>query len=100
MNLAPGVCDLSWLEPSHTGWGTGKGSGTGSALTRDASAQPQPVSHAWGLARAQESLLQSVKKALKRRGAGGKTQPDPTAIPSRGLQPLGWLCRAAVGQLI
>lgn len=41
-----------------------------------------PVSHAWGLARAQASLLQGEKKALKRRGVGGKTQPDPTAIPS------------------
>lgn len=48
----------------------------------------------------QTSLPHSVKKALKRRGVGGKTQPDPTAIPSTGLQLQGWLCRAAVVQFI
>lgn len=102
MNLAPGVCDLRWLEPGTRGGEQARAAAQAmhSHEMHQLNHSHMPVSNAWGLARAQASLLQSVKKALKSRGVRCKTQPDPTAIPSIGLQLLGWLCRAAVGQFI
>lgn len=84
MSLVPGVCDLSWLQPRHTGWEQARAGAQArhSQEAQQLSHSHVPVPHAWGLARAQASLLQGEKKALKRRGVGGKTQPDPTAIPS------------------